>query len=79
VSKKVQVSVIDTGPGIPAENQEHIFEDKFRLKRDEQQDGYGIGLGLCKRLIRANCGEIWVDSSCNKGSAFHFTLPVYRQ
>ncbi len=78
-TQKVQVSVIDTGPGIPAENQEHIFEDKFRLQRDEQKDGYGIGLSLCKRLIRANCGEIWVDSSCNKGSAFHFTLPVYRQ
>ncbi len=77
-TQKVQVSIIDNGPGIPSENQNHIFEDRFRLKRDETKDGYGIGLGLCKRFIRANGGEIWVDSFYNKGSSFHFTLPVYR-
>lgn len=78
-TQKVQVSIVDNGPGIPLENQEHIFEDRFRLQRDEKQDGYGIGLGLCKRLIRAHYGQIWVDSAPEKGSSFHFTLPVYRQ
>jgi two-component system clock-associated histidine kinase SasA len=77
-TQKVQVSICDNGPGIPLENQEHIFEDQFRLKRDEGQEGYGIGLSLCQRIIRAHYGQIWVDSAPNKGSCFHFTLPVYR-
>ncbi|HEY9659794.1 MAG TPA: histidine kinase [Allocoleopsis sp.] len=77
-TQKVQVSICDTGPGIPLENQHLIFEDRFRLKRDESKDGYGIGLALCRRVIRAHYGQIWVDSEINQGSCFHFTLPVYR-
>lgn len=77
-TQKVQVSVHDTGPGIPEENQKRIFEERFRLKRDHSQEGYGLGLALCLRIIRAHYGQIWVDSVPGKGSAFHFTLPVYR-
>ncbi|NJO80765.1 MAG: histidine kinase [Cyanobacteria bacterium RM1_2_2] len=77
-SQKVQVSICDSGPGIPAENQERIFEDRFRLQRDEAKDGYGIGLAVCKRVVQAHYGQIWVDSAPNQGSCFHFTLPVYR-
>jgi len=76
-TQKVQVSVWDTGPGIPEENYERIFEERFRLERDEAKDGYGIGLALCQRIIRAHYGQIWVDSALNGGSCFHFTLPVY--
>ncbi len=76
-TQKVQVSICDSGPGIPEENRDRIFQDRFRLERDESQDGYGIGLSLCKRIIRAHYGQIWVDSAINKGSCFHFTLPVY--
>ena len=75
--QKVQVSVCDTGPGIPEENHERIFEERFRLERDEAKDGYGIGLALCQRIIRAHYGQIWVDSAPGGGSCFHFTLPVY--
>jgi two-component system clock-associated histidine kinase SasA len=77
-TQKVQVSISDDGPGIPLENQEKIFEDRFRLKRDEAKDGYGIGLSLCQRIVRAHYGQIWVDSFPGQGSSFHFTLPVYR-
>jgi two-component system, OmpR family, clock-associated histidine kinase SasA len=76
-TQKVQISIGDDGLGIPEENQQSIFEDRFRLKRDEAEDGYGIGLGLCKRVVQAHYGQIWVDSSPNQGSCFHFTLPVY--
>lgn len=76
-TRNVQISVCDNGFGIPQENQKHIFEDRFRLQRDQQAEGYGIGLSLCQRLIRAHHGEIWVDSVPNQGSCFHFTLPVY--
>jgi len=75
-TQKVQVSVSDTGPGIPEAKKESIFEGHFRLKRDESQEGYGLGLSLCRKIIRAHYGQIWVDSVPNEGSCFHFTLPV---
>ncbi len=77
-AQKVQISIYDDGPGVPEENRERIFEDHFRLQRDQAQEGYGIGLSLCQRIVRAHYGQIWVDSVLNQGSCFHFTLPVYR-
>jgi two-component system, OmpR family, clock-associated histidine kinase SasA len=77
-TEKVQISIRDTGPGIPRENQTRIFEENFRLKRDQSQDGYGLGLALCQRIVRAHYGQIWVDSKTGEGSCFHFTLPVYK-
>jgi two-component system, OmpR family, clock-associated histidine kinase SasA len=75
---KVQVSIRNSGPGIPEENYESIFEDSFRLQRDKSKDGYGIGLSLCQRIIRAHYGQIWVDSVPDRGSCFHFTLPIQK-
>jgi two-component system clock-associated histidine kinase SasA len=76
-TQKVQFSIGDTGPGIPEENRNRIFENHFRLERDKGKEGYGIGLCLCQRIIRAHYGQIWVDSSPSGGAWFHFTLPVY--
>jgi two-component system clock-associated histidine kinase SasA len=78
-TQKIQISICDNGPGIPTENQDRIFEEHYRLKRDEDKDGYGIGLSLCQRIIRAHYGRIWVDSMANQGSCFHFTLPVFQK
>ncbi|KPQ35938.1 MAG: two-component system, OmpR family, clock-associated histidine kinase SasA [Phormidesmis priestleyi Ana] len=77
-TEKVQISIRDTGPGIPRENQTIIFEESFRLTRDQTKDGYGLGLALCQRIVRAHYGQIWVDSKAGEGSCFHFTMPVYR-
>ncbi len=77
-SQKVQVSISDTGPGIPKEKEERIFEGHFRLQRDQNKEGYGLGLSLCRKIIRVHYGQIWVDSVFGQGSCFHFTLPVYR-
>lgn len=77
-TQKVQVAVVDTGPGIPAENRDKIFEESYRLQRDVTQEGYGLGLALCQRIVRAHYGQIWVDSAPGAGSSFFFTLPVYR-
>jgi two-component system, OmpR family, clock-associated histidine kinase SasA len=77
-TQKVQVSICDNGPGIPEEKRTRIFEDRYRLERDEKRQGYGIGLSLCQRIVRAHYGQIWVDSVPKQGSCFHFTLPVYR-
>lgn len=76
-TQKVQFSIGDTGPGIPQENRDHIFENHFRLQRDRETEGYGIGLSLCQRIIQAHYGQIWVDTNSFGGACFHFTLPVY--
>ncbi|MBD2259628.1 histidine kinase [Pseudanabaena sp. FACHB-2040] len=76
-TQKVQITINDTGPGIPPENQDKIFEERYRLQRDENKEGYGLGLALCQRIIRAHYGQIWVDSKPESGSCFYFTLPVY--
>ncbi|MBE9230676.1 histidine kinase [Cuspidothrix issatschenkoi LEGE 03284] len=76
-TQKVEFSVGDSGPGIPEENRDHIFENLFRLQRDQNTEGYGIGLCLCQRIIRTHYGQIWVDSSPQGGAWFHFILPVY--
>ena len=77
-TEKVQISIRDNGPGIPRDNQKSIFEENFRLQRDRAEDGYGLGLALCQRIIRAHYGQIWVDSKQGEGSCFHFTVPGYR-
>ncbi|AFY38277.1 histidine kinase [[Leptolyngbya] sp. PCC 7376] len=74
--QKVQVTIIDHGHGIPDDEQEKIFEGHFRLKRDSTKEGYGLGLAVCRRIIQAHHGRIWVDSTLGQGSEFHFTLPV---
>ena len=76
-TQKIQVSVCDNGPGIPEENRDRIFEGHFRLKRDEEKEGYGLGLSLCQKVIRAHYGRIWVESTPKGGGCFHFTLPIY--
>ncbi len=78
-TQKVQVSLCDTGLGIPEDQREAIFDDHVQVQRDQDQSGYGIGLSLCQRLIRAHYGQIWVDSVLGQGSCFHFTLPVNPQ
>jgi two-component system clock-associated histidine kinase SasA len=77
-TQKVQVCICDDGLGIPLEKQATIFEDSVRLERDENKEGYGIGLALCRRIVQAHYGQIWVDSKPNEGSCFNFTLPVFR-
>jgi two-component system clock-associated histidine kinase SasA len=77
-SQKIEVSITDNGPGIPAEMRDRIFEERYRLERDDEADGYGIGLSVCRRIINAHYGHIWVDDAIGKkGSCFRFTLPIY--
>lgn len=67
--------VRDTGQGIPAEQQPHVFE---RFWQGSQHDARGMGLGLaiCKGLVEAHGGRIWLESTPGEGSTFRFTLPV---
>ena len=77
-NQKVQVSICDTGLGIPPEKRKRIFEDSFRLQRDRAYEGYGLGLAMCHQIVCAHYGQIWVESSPEQGSCFQFTLLVYK-
>jgi len=70
----VEVSVADTGPGIPPEYHQEIFEDFVRV--DRNTSGMGLGLAIAKRLIQAHRGKIWVESEPKSGSRFTFLLPM---
>jgi signal transduction histidine kinase len=76
--KWVEVSVSDTGEGIPAEDLPHIFERFYRVDKSRARatGGSGLGLTIAKRLIEAHGGTIVVQSKLGEGSCFSFTLPV---
>ena len=70
------VEVTDTGPGIAAEDRERIF-DSFQQggRSPTRQEGTGLGLTLCKRIIELHDGTIWVESELGSGSTFGFRIP----
>ncbi len=73
---EIVVSVSDQGEGISPENQAKLFTPFERLGKDAStRTGTGLGLVVCRRLVEAHGGRIWVDSTPGKGSTFHFTLP----
>ena len=75
----VQVSVCDSGPGIPEEEQQRIFLDRVRLPQtSDRTSGFGIGLSVCRRIVEVHGGRIWVVSEPNKGACFYFTVPVWQ-
>src|SRR5438270_12048210 len=71
----VKVSVSDTGPGIPAEFHQEVFDDFFRLPTNENQEGMGLGLSIVRRLVQAMGGKVWVESEPGSGCKFSFLIP----
>jgi len=78
---EVQVSISDQGIGIPRDKLEAVFEKFYRVDSPlkSKVPGAGLGLSLCQRIVEAHGGRIWAESQENKGSTFHFTLPVKRE
>jgi signal transduction histidine kinase len=72
----VKVWVQDNGPGIPAAEQERIFDKFTRLPTREKSKGMGLGLAFCRLAIIAHGGNIWVESNPGSGARFVFTLPL---
>jgi signal transduction histidine kinase len=71
----VKVSVSDTGPGIPAEFHQEVFDDFFRLPGNENQEGMGLGLSIVRRLMQGMGGKVWVESDPGAGCKFSFLIP----
>jgi signal transduction histidine kinase len=76
--KYVVVSVRDTGVGIPAEEQERIFEKFYRADNPltVEAGGTGVGLAIVRSLVEAHGGRVWVESEPGAGSTFSFTVPT---
>ena len=75
---RVQVSVKDTGIGIPSDQRAGIFESFSQVDASTTRrfGGTGLGLSICKSLCRLMGGDIWLESELGRGSTFHFTITV---
>jgi NtrC-family two-component system sensor histidine kinase KinB len=78
-SKKITFSVEDTGAGISPEHIKHLFEQFYRVPGQQVKSGVGLGLSIVKEIIEAHGGKTGVESTCGKGSTFHFSLPLQKE
>jgi signal transduction histidine kinase len=78
VNGHFEVSVTDTGPGIPQEHQGRIFEHFHQVDSSltKAKGGTGLGLAIAKEIVEMHGGRIWVESTLGKGSTFQMELPI---
>ncbi|MCK4749573.1 MAG: HAMP domain-containing histidine kinase, partial [Bacteroidales bacterium] len=77
LKKKVLIKILDNGPGIPAQEQELVFEEFYRGSNVKgSSEGTGLGLAIAKKIVKTHGGRIWIESSEGKGSTICFTLPL---
>jgi signal transduction histidine kinase len=81
VDRHFNVSVIDTGPGIPANQQTRIFEQFHQVDNSntKAKGGTGLGLAIAKQIVEMHGGRIWVESTVGKGSTFQMEIPARAQ
>ena len=74
----VSFAVRDTGPGIPEEEFDHVFDRFYRgdKARQRHEGGAGLGLAIAKSLVERHGGRMWVESEVGAGTTFYFTLPT---
>lgn len=74
---EVAISVSDSGPGVPAEDRERIFESFQQGGRGaDREEGTGLGLTLSRRIVELHDGRMWLDTELGAGSTFGFAVPV---
>jgi PAS domain S-box-containing protein len=69
---QIEISVNDTGPGLPQDKADQIFDAFFTTK----QQGSGMGLAISKSIVESHGGRIWANGNGGRGATFHFTLPA---
>jgi len=73
---RVRVDVADRGPGVPAGEERRIFDKFYRVAGEGPVSGVGLGLTICRGIITAHGGRIWVENRPGGGALFRFTLPL---
>lgn len=78
--RHLTISVADGGPGIPTEQQAHVFDKfaQFGSALQSRKASVGLGLAFCRLAVEAQRGNIWVESAPGAGARFSFTLPAWR-
>jgi phosphoserine phosphatase RsbU/P len=77
----VRIEVTDSGPGVPPEAAERVFERLWQADAPDARPsrrGLGLGLHICRELVVRQGGRIWVDARPDRGATFAFTLPLYQ-
>ncbi len=72
----VQISVSDSGPGIPEDEKARVFERFYKQDRARSKGGTGLGLAIARHIVEGHGGRIWVESAAGDGATFCFTLPL---
>ena len=77
---RLELSVADSGPGVPPDQLEHIFDRFYRGDEGRSRDrgGSGLGLAIARAIVEAHGGRIWAESSPGEGATFRIELPGYR-
>ncbi len=73
-----RIDVCDSGPGVPSENLEKIFEEYTSYSGGQDRSGGGLGLAICKLILNSHQGQVWAESGVT-GSTFSFVLPLVQQ
>jgi two-component system phosphate regulon sensor histidine kinase PhoR len=76
---RIEVEVVDTGVGIPLEEQARLFERFYKSDRARRSEGTGLGLAIAKNIVQSHGGLISVESTPGEGATFHFSLPLRRK
>jgi two-component system sensor histidine kinase KdpD len=75
----IVVEVADQGPGVPAGDEERVFEKFYRVSGNRQRDGgMGLGLTLCRAIIAAHDGRMWMNNRPEGGASVRFAIPIRR-
>jgi len=72
----VTIQVADRGPGIPPGDEQRIFEKFYRARSGNGSGGVGLGLTICRGIVEAHGGRLWVENRPGGGAVFRFTLPL---
>src|SRR5207249_7722520 len=77
---RLQFSIADSGPGIPPEQLERVFDRFYRTDTGRARDegGSGLGLAIARAIVKAHGGRIWAESPRGGGASISFEVPGYR-
>jgi len=72
----IEISISDSGIGIPASDLKHVFDKFYRVKRPQSYEGTGLGLSVCKGIVEAHNGKIWAENRNVDGTVIKILLPL---
>ena len=76
LTKQIEVSVEDQGPGLPLADPDMLFEKFQRGQPEGAVGGIGLGLAICRTIVGLHGGRIWAENRAPRGAAFRFRLPL---